>query len=126
MLFTFQELAELPALVTRLGALQARELVLRQELVLCQAARHRSLYRDGKARGETYELQGTLSYSVTDADRRVAESHSLEGAASTSATTSEEDARRTGKRPYVVLRRLISKHYTRHRQNEQAETIEIE
>lgn len=126
LLFTFQELAELPALVTRLGALLARELVLRQELVICQAARHRSLYRDGKARGEIYELQGTLSYSVTDADRRVAESHSLEGSALTPAAASEEDARRTGKRPYVVLRRLISKHYTRHRQNEQAEAIEIE
>ncbi|MBG8554017.1 hypothetical protein [Hymenobacter guriensis] len=126
LLFTFQELADLPTLTTRLGALQARDLVLRQELVLCQAARHRSLYRDGKARGEIYELQGTLSYSVTDADRRVAESHSLEGSAATVSASPEEDARRTGKRPYVVLRRLISKHYTRHRQNEQAETIEIE
>ncbi|MDU0369593.1 hypothetical protein ACFPAF_04235 [Hymenobacter endophyticus] len=126
LLFTFQELADLPTLTTRLGALQARDLVLRQELVLCQAARHRSLYRDGKARGEIYELQGTLSYSVTDADRRVAESHSLEGSAATASASPEEDARRTGKRPYVVLRRLISKHYTRHRQNEQAEAIEIE
>ena len=124
--FTFEELADLSLLESRMSVLQTRELELRQEFVNCQAARHRSLYRDGKARGATYELQGTLSYSVADADRRVAESHELEDRASVSGAPFEEDARRTGRRPYVVLRRLISQHYTRHRKNGQAESIEIE
>ena len=126
LVFTFQELAALPMVVSHLAELQNRELELRQEFVKCQAARHRSLYRDGKARGEIYELQGKLSYSVTDADRRVAESHNMEDLSSAVTGTPEEDARRTGKRPYVVLRRLISQHYTRYRQNGQAESIEIE
>lgn len=129
--FTFAELPEVNGLDARLTTLLAQQNALLEQQFRCRTARHQSIYRDGKARGLTYELQGNLSYSVSDADRRVAEAIEAESAHSSAQLPAEgsgdaSSLRNPGKRPYVVLRRLISQHYTRHRQNGQLESIEIE
>lgn len=128
-LFTFNELPDLSQLGQRLAELMHQEVDLLEQQYKCQALRQQSMYRDGKARGLIYELQGNLSYSVSDADRRITENSNSNGYSGTHGASdgSPESSRRNpGKRPYVVLRRLISQHYTRHRPNGHTESIEIE
>ena len=105
------ELPSLPTLDAELAALRERQITLERACTDLRVRRDAGLYADAHARGQAYRLDGELTVTTADADRRLNAGRAAGGPTASGASTSSDSSGRPSRRPYVRVRQLLAEQF---------------
>jgi len=104
--------SELAGLREELIKLQDEELTLVTSFYQVQSERELALYRDGRGRGEKFQLDGDLLYRIPGNDVARLQLENSNGATGVS-----ESQRRYARRPFVKMRKMIADQFYKNKNN---------
>ena len=102
--------SELTGLRGELDKLHAEELTLLSAFYQTQSERERALYRDGRSRGEKFQLDGELLYRVPGNDGAVLQLGNSNGVSAS--------PRPYTRRPFVKMRKMIADQFNKNKNNQ--------